>query len=241
MGTRGRTERFNRASVTRRCTIRGHPTAGWLSATWDAWPPRKQVTDLSVLADLPGTRMVIIGDGPMREELEAQLPNAVFVGMKTGRRPTPVLGKLGPVRPPRRIGDLWSGDPRGAGVRACDDRTSARWPDRPDRALPQWLAVQPRRLGRPTSSSRRPGGRRLQAGIVRTDRPRKGGEPYLAADQRPTARPLLGCDRARGEGAGPDRLSTDHLGQIAEYLGDRRGHLIGRERAGLACRGERLN
>lgn len=44
----------------------------------------KQVADLSVLADLPDTQMVIIGDGPLRGDLEERLPNAIFVGMKSG-------------------------------------------------------------------------------------------------------------------------------------------------------------
>lgn len=44
----------------------------------------KRVNDLAVLSDIPGTRLVVIGDGPLRDQCHARLPGAVFTGQLTG-------------------------------------------------------------------------------------------------------------------------------------------------------------
>jgi phosphatidylinositol alpha 1,6-mannosyltransferase len=46
--------------------------------------PEKKVLRLSVLRGLPGIRLVVVGDGPDRRQLAKRLPEAAFLGFKTG-------------------------------------------------------------------------------------------------------------------------------------------------------------
>ncbi len=46
--------------------------------------PEKKVLRLAALHDVPGFRLVVVGDGPDRRQLAKQLPEAAFLGFKTG-------------------------------------------------------------------------------------------------------------------------------------------------------------
>lgn len=56
--------------------------------------PEKQVRRLQEVGTVPGTRLVVVGDGPSRASLERQLPQAKFTGMLRGRDLAQVFASL---------------------------------------------------------------------------------------------------------------------------------------------------
>lgn len=54
----------------------------------------KQVHRLTVLAGVPGVRLVVVGDGPRRGRLERALPGAAFLGFQRGRALSEAVASL---------------------------------------------------------------------------------------------------------------------------------------------------
>ena len=74
--------RFRDPMLRRRLVRDGEVLVGYVGRL----AREKQVERLQAVLDIPGTRLVIVGDGPRRRWLERKLPGARFVGFRHGEQ-----------------------------------------------------------------------------------------------------------------------------------------------------------
>jgi phosphatidylinositol alpha 1,6-mannosyltransferase len=78
------TVRFNPAKRDSQLHATWAPNDDIVIGSMGRLAPEKQIADLTVVADIPGTQLVIVGDGPSRRALATQLPEAHFLGQLSG-------------------------------------------------------------------------------------------------------------------------------------------------------------
>ena len=78
------TERFHPGRRDARWRAELAPNGELLIGYVGRLAPEKHIERLAALDGVPGVRLVVVGDGPQREALAQSLPNAVFLGLRTG-------------------------------------------------------------------------------------------------------------------------------------------------------------
>jgi phosphatidylinositol alpha 1,6-mannosyltransferase len=78
------TERFRPSRRDERLRAQLAPGGEMIVGFVGRLAPEKKVMRLAALRDIPGVQLVVVGDGPDRRQLAKRLPDAIFLGFKTG-------------------------------------------------------------------------------------------------------------------------------------------------------------